>query len=786
LIDMYINLPSKNRFRRPANYISTGYKTRRMAVDFAIPLITDVKCAKLLAEAIVRKLPLDVSTVDSKSSHATYILPGFVNIAAFTANLTEVGSMAIQDTTKASLSAGFTTSLFLPIAAENSVSDSKSLEHAQANAAGKAFSNYAFGITASANNVSTLDEEIQTDVKFLFLAFRGKSIAISIADAAAHFAAWPKDKTIVTDAEGSDLASVLLLASLHGRSIHVTGVRNKDDLQLISLSKARQLQVTCDVPIYSLFFSREQHPQASSLPTKQDQDVMWQNLPIIDAFSVGALPYDVQKQTSGFASALSGLEETVPLLLTAVAEHRLTLDDIAKRMHDNPVAIFNLPDQAHTHVEVAIGRRGSFISSNNTPSLLGGHHVSAFIHRVIVHGQTVFLDGSLIATPIGRDVSSVTVSHGRVEKLHGKVDGVTAQAIDGHIPPLLAPAPPSLMAPSLSTSVPQLLQIQPHPTFHRRHILSVKQFTQKDLYDLFSIAHEMRLQVERNGSLDILKGRVLCSLFYEASTRTSASFDAAMKRCGGEVIQINATHSSVSKGESLADTIRTLGCYADAIVIRHPDEGSSQLAAKFSPVPILNGGDGIGEHPTQALLDVYTIRSELGTLNDRSITLLGDLKNGRTVHSLVTLLCLYSVRLNFVSPAALKMPSSVVAAARRAGVHVHECENLEEVLADTDVLYVTRIQKERFAIEAEWHAVKDSYRIDHAVLSRAKAEMIVMHPLPRVNGTSNWTVYTVAPTINCVQKLTLRLTSTLAERFTSARCATVSLYVLTTWFLGSL
>jgi carbamoyl-phosphate synthase/aspartate carbamoyltransferase len=244
----------------------------------------------------------------------------------------------------------------------------------------------------------------------------------------------------------------------------------------------------------------------------------------------------------------------------------------------------------------------------------------------------------------------------------------------------------------------------------------------------------MRLQVERNGSLDILKGRVLCSIFYEASTRTSASFDAAMKRCGGEVIQVNASHSSVSKGESIADTIRTLGCYADAIVIRHPEEGSSQLAAKFSPVPIINGGDGIGEHPTQALLDVYTIRSELGTLNGQSITLLGDLKNGRTVHSLVTLLCLYSVRLNFVAPAALKMPSSVVAAARRAGIHVHQCENLEEVLADTDVLYVTRVQRERFATEAEWDAVKDSYRIDHAVLSRAKAEMIVMHPLPRLNG----------------------------------------------------
>jgi carbamoyl-phosphate synthase / aspartate carbamoyltransferase len=134
------------------------------------------------------------------------------------------------------------------------------------------------------------------------------------------------------------------------------------------------------------------------------------------------------------------------------------------------------------------------------------------------------------------------------------------------------------------------------------------------------------------------------------------------------------------------------------------------------------------------LLDVYTIRSELGTVNGRTITLLGDLKNGRTVHSLVTLLSLYNVRLNFVSPPSLAMPSKVVSAARRAGIMVHQCESLDEVLADTDVLYVTRVQKERFGSETEWHQVKDAYRVDHAVLARAKEEMIVMHPLPRVNG----------------------------------------------------
>lgn len=156
--------------------------------------------------------------------------------------------------------------------------------------------------------------------------------------------------------------------------------------------------------------------------------------------------------------------------------------------------------------------------------------------------------------------------------------------------------------------------------FHRRHILSVKQFSRNDLHALFSIAHEMRVMTERNSAIELLRGRVLCTLFYEPSTRTSCSFEAAMLRLGGSVCPVAVDRSSVVKGESLADTIRTVGCYADAVVLRHPDVGSSQTAAKFSPVPILNAGDGHGEHPTQAMLDIYTIREELGTVNGLTVT----------------------------------------------------------------------------------------------------------------------------------------------------------------------
>ncbi|KZT20717.1 carbamoyl-phosphate synth [Neolentinus lepideus HHB14362 ss-1] len=739
LIDMYINLPSKNHYRRPASYTSKGYRTRRMAIDFAVPLITNVKCAKLLAEALVRKLSLDVSPVDFQTSHRTHTFPGLINVASFVPGLTIEGSSDFVEATKASISAGFTTAVIVPIGSNNKITDPATLGRARANVKDSAFCNYALSIAAVPENVKLLDEEIQADVKSLFIPLHTDSIETQVSVMASHFASWPADKLIVTDAKGSDLASVLLLASLHGRTIHVTDVRSKEDILLITLSKAKDLKVTCDVSVYALFFAQEHFPGTKCLPSIEDQKALWEHLDIIDAFSVSALPYESAAELKHPASARSGVEETLPLLLTAVDDGRLTLAQIQARLHDNPIRIFGLPEQANTHVEVVIGRKSQYNEHVSTWSPLQQHSVAGEVHRVVVHGQTVFLDGQLFSSALGRDLSSATISHPRadratsVSKVEGVVSPTTTKAIDLMTQPPAGPSASAQVLHGPPAALPLFPHVLSHPTFHRRHILSVKQFTAQDLYDLFALAHEMQLQVERNGTLDILKGKVLCTLFYEASTRTSSSFDAAMKRCGGEVVQINTNHSSVTKGESLPDTIRTLGCYADAIVIRHPDVGSSQLAAKFSPVPIINAGDGIGEHPTQALLDVYTIRSELGTVNGRTITLLGDLKNGRTVHSLVNLLSLYSVRLNFVSPPSLAMPPRVVSAARKAGIPIYECESLEEVLGDTDVLYVTRVQKERFASEAEWDLVKNAYRVDHAVLSRAKEEMIVMHPLPRVN-----------------------------------------------------
>jgi aspartate carbamoyltransferase len=273
--------------------------------------------------------------------------------------------------------------------------------------------------------------------------------------------------------------------------------------------------------------------------------------------------------------------------------------------------------------------------------------------------------------------------------------------------------------------------------FYGQDIISVRQFTRDNLAYIFGVADEMKAVVKRVGSTDLLKGHVLACVFYEPSTRTSSSFIAAMSRLGGSVIPINEVrYSSVTKGESLPDTIRTLESYADVLVLRHPDVGASEVAAKYARKPIINAGDGVGEHPTQALLDLYTIESDLGQIDGLHVAMVGDLRYGRTVHSLARLLCQYDVRMTFVSPELLRLPLDVMNEIKAHNLPVRETYDIEDIVADADVLYITRVQRERFADQAQYDAVKDCYVLTPELMQKAKERMIVMHPLPRVNEIS--------------------------------------------------
>lgn len=267
--------------------------------------------------------------------------------------------------------------------------------------------------------------------------------------------------------------------------------------------------------------------------------------------------------------------------------------------------------------------------------------------------------------------------------------------------------------------------------FKGRDIISIKDFSREEIDSIFKTAKSMEpLAVE--GS-DMLRGKILATLFYEASTRTRLSFESAMHKLGGSTIGFaEAEIASVKKGENLADTVRTVENYADVIALRHPLEGAARLAAEFAKIPILNAGSGAEEHPTQALLDLYTMKKEKGKIDGLKIAFVGDLRFGRTVHSLAYALSLYNIELYLVSPETLKMRREVLQTIKER-IPVVEKANLEKIVPLVDVLYVTRIQKERFPDAAEYAKVKGSYRIDLQTLSEAKRDLIILHPLPRVD-----------------------------------------------------
>ncbi len=264
-----------------------------------------------------------------------------------------------------------------------------------------------------------------------------------------------------------------------------------------------------------------------------------------------------------------------------------------------------------------------------------------------------------------------------------------------------------------------------------RDIVTINELAREEIDRIFEVAREMVPIAEGKKKSKLLDGYILANLFFEPSTRTRLSFEAAMHRLGGSILGFsNPSATSLSKGETLADTIRMIDSYSDVIVIRHPLEGSARLATEFATNPVINAGDGAGQHPTQTLLDIFTIVQEFGQVEELKITLMGDLRYGRTVHSLAVALSYLGAEVHLLSPRTLKMPKHVIRE-MKCKPEIHE--KIEEVISDTDVFYVTRIQKERFPDPTEYMKVAGSYVINGELVKKMKSSAIIMHPLPRVD-----------------------------------------------------
>ncbi|MHB8360593.1 MAG: aspartate carbamoyltransferase [Thermoplasmataceae archaeon] len=267
----------------------------------------------------------------------------------------------------------------------------------------------------------------------------------------------------------------------------------------------------------------------------------------------------------------------------------------------------------------------------------------------------------------------------------------------------------------------------------QRDVISVDDIETREMFDIFELASKYEALLKVGKKISELDSKIMATFFYEPSTRTRLSFESAMHRLGGSVLSVpEPKSSSAAKGETLADTMRMASSYSDIIVIRHPLDGSARLASKFSTVPVINGGDGSGQHPTQTLLDLYTIWKEFGDFDKLTITILGDLKYGRTTHSLIRMLSRFKTNVNLVSPDSLRMPEHVISGLPK-NFKVNITDNFGSVIGKTDVLYVTRIQKERFVDPNEYQGVIGAYSINNETVAEMKKGAIILHPLPRID-----------------------------------------------------
>lgn len=267
-------------------------------------------------------------------------------------------------------------------------------------------------------------------------------------------------------------------------------------------------------------------------------------------------------------------------------------------------------------------------------------------------------------------------------------------------------------------------------TMKNRSLVSIDDFSTDEILKILALAAEF----ENNPVSDLLHGKVIATLFFEPSTRTRLSFESAINRLGGKIVGFaDSSNSSVSKGETLNDTIRTVSNYCDLIVMRHPIEGSARFASEIASVPVINAGDGANQHPSQTLLDLYSIKKTQGTLEDLNIFMVGDLKYGRTVHSLMMAMSRWNATFNFISPDELKMPDEFKLYLDNLGLKYYEHSDFTDIISKADIIYMTRVQRERFSDPIEYEKVKNVYVLRNEMLKKTKPNMRILHPLPRVN-----------------------------------------------------
>nr|CAA28502.1 unnamed protein product [Drosophila melanogaster] len=782
--DLVINLPMSGGVpRRVSSFMTHGYRTRRLAVEYSIPLVTDVKCTKLLVESMRMnggKPPMKTHT-DCMTSRRIVKLPGFIDVHVHLRSRSHAQGGLCQWNSSRS---GWRLTLVCAMPNTNpSIVDRETFTQFQELAKAGARCDYALYVGASDDNWAQVNE-LASHACGLKMYLNDTFGTLKLSDMTSwqrHLSHWPKRSPIVCHAERQSTAAVIMLAHLLDRSVHICHVARKEEIQLIRSAKEKGVKVNLRVCPHHLFLSTKDvdglgHGMSEVRPllcSPEDQEALWENIDYIDVFATDHAPHTLaEKRSERPPPGFPGVETILPLLLQAVHEGRLTMEDIKRKFHRNPKIIFNLPDQAQTYVEVDLDEEWT-ITGNEMKSKSGwtpfeGTKVKGLVYRSVLRGELAFRRWPILLERLRGINGGAPNKDVHWRRRHHRI---CCPATTMPMTPLPASSPPkdpggwpyteyrpkvplwdgaNFRAPSSpsprirldsasNTTLREYLQrtTNSNPVAHSlmgKHILAVDMFNKDHLNDIFNLAQLLKLRGTKDRPVALLPGKIMASVFYEVSTRTPCSFAAAMLRLGGRVISMDNITSSVKKGETWRTASRLCPAMPTSWLLRHPSPGA--VARTTFSQSRLSMPACRREHSHQALLDIFTDPRVGGTVNGLTITMWR--LEERTDRALAgppadPVQCEPAVMWRRDS---LQMPDEVVQFVHQRGVKQLFARDLKECAARHGCALHDSHSRERFDNVEDYEKCCGHLVLTPEHMMRAKKRSIVLHPLPRLNEIS--------------------------------------------------
>jgi len=751
---LVINVSIPNKIRQ--NKKTNGYFIRRLSIDYGIDIIINTKCAKLYVESIIPYYNNSKKIGDSDvKTTARYIkLPMLIDMHVHVREPGDEQKETWDTCSRAALSGG----VGLICAMPNTKPSCTNIEvYNMVNnlAMSKSVCDYMIFLGADGENYKELQNMNSKvcAIKFYLNETYSTLKINNISVLRQYFIHCPDNMLMCFHAEVEMVGVVLYLASIFKKRVHICHISRKEEIEMIRDAKKNGIQVTCEVTPHHLFMNdtiinnlpdsfKTVKPPLNSI---DDRMALWENLDIIDCFATDHAPHLKEEKQSCGCPGFTGLETMLPLLLNAINQGRLTIEDVIHKCYHNPKKILGLNANygEDSFIEVNLDKI-NIISDNELITKAGwtpfnGLQVKGCIERFVYKGICVYNNGFVDELPRCNNANIYKMIDNGFNNINITIDDVinTCDINTNSISYINDLNNITINNTYNDNNKNNELNksIHEYKSAKLNSVIDVSLFNRNNLKLLFKNASTLKENIKSFGKMNILKGKTIGLYFDEPSSRTYGSFCVAIQKLGGDVLSLNSGSSSTKKGETLYDTLKCIESYCDLVIIRTSLNGvlTKELINKIK-IPIINAGNGDGEHPTQALLDVFTIREERGTVNKLVVSIVGDLRYGRTVHSLVRMLSNYDIKFNFVSINELSLDSKTREFLDNKNIRYDSYKSINDVIETTDVLYMTRIQKERFCddnFKLNMNEIEENLYLTQEIMTNAKQNMIIMHPLPR-------------------------------------------------------